>query len=75
MSDTERGLFDKYRVERLVDPAGKHDACEYFVLDPVHDPHAREAMAAYATSCRWDYPKLADDLRARLEATEGGDHR
>lgn len=52
----------KYRVEKLEDPAGKHDKCKYFVLDPQHDPHAKKALKAYAESCREEYPVLAVEL-------------
>lgn len=45
MSD---GMHEKYRVEKIEDPAGKHDGCRYFVLDPQHDPIARDVLAIYA---------------------------
>jgi len=35
--DSKRGLYRKYAVERLHDPLGRHHACDYFVLDLVHD--------------------------------------
>lgn len=60
--DRQRGLYGKYLVERVSDPAGKHDACRYFVLDPQHDPHAAAALRAYADSARDEYPALAADL-------------
>lgn len=60
--DRERGLYEKYRVERLNDPAGKHNNCRYFVLDLTHDKHAGPALQAYARSCLREYPALADDL-------------
>lgn len=46
--DDDRGLYDKYRVERMDDPSGKHAGCRYFVLDPEHDPVARLALYRYA---------------------------
>lgn len=46
--NTEHGLHRKYDVRRLNDPEGKHDDCRYFVLDPQHDPIARDALALYA---------------------------
>lgn len=67
-SDNERGLYEKYHVERLNDPAGKHAECEYYVLDLVHDRHAAPALLAYADSCVNEFPELAEDLRA--EAAE-----
>lgn len=66
--DTERGLYHKYDVRRVNDPEGKHDECWYFVLDPHHDEHARNALAAYIDSCEDEYPGLASDLRRNLEA-------
>lgn len=69
--DHERGLYDKYRVERLNDDDGKHDDCRYFVLDIRHDPHAREALIAYVESCKDEYPKLTRDLIAFLTEEPG----
>ena len=70
MNDTGRGLYRKYAVERLHDPSGKHDGCDYFVLDLVHDDLARAALLAYARACREKFPELAADLRARLGGEE-----
>lgn len=47
----------------------KHGACPLFVLDLVHDVHARAALAAYADSCRAEYPLLAADLWKQLLET------
>jgi len=60
--DQERGLYQKYKVERLNDPDGKHDECFLFVLDIKHDRHAREALYSYAASCSEEYPELSQDL-------------
>jgi len=65
MDDRSRGLYDKFHIERMdgsSEPGGKHEDCEYFVLDLTHDPHALPALKAYADSCRVDYPLLAADL-------------
>lgn len=46
-SDTEQGLFQKFEVRRTdgsSEPGGKHEGCEYFVLDVDHDPHAEAAL-------------------------------
>lgn len=48
MGIREPGLEQRYRVEKINDLAGKHDRCRYFVLDPQHDPAAREALRTYA---------------------------
>jgi hypothetical protein len=63
--DRKRGLYNKFSVFRSdgKDAAGeKHWNCQYFVLDPQHDPHAVEAMKAYIKSCAIEYPYLAADL-------------
>lgn len=64
--DTKQGLYRKYHVERIDDPDGKHDECDYFVLDLNHDPFARKALEEYAYSCEKVYPQLARDLFDRL---------
>lgn len=64
MSDHERGIYRKFRVERLNDPAGKHRDCRYYVLDLEHDAFAGPALRAYADACAAEFPALAADLRA-----------
>jgi hypothetical protein len=71
MNDKTRGLYHKFNVERTDGssaPGGKHHGCEYFVLDLTHDKHAKAALHAYARSCLREYPALADDLLATIEA-------
>ena len=80
MGDKTRGLYNKYRVERLdgsSDIGGKHYGCEYFVLDLTHDKHAKAALLAYAESCKTEYPLLAKDLRAQaiLASPDSGDEK
>lgn len=58
MKNKEAGLFRKFKVERTLDPEGKHDGCRYFVLDPQHDPIAREVLRSYA--------EIANRLDARV---------
>ena len=65
-ADQQRGLYQKYRVERLNDPTGKHADCPFFVLDIRHDLHARAALRAYIESCRAEFPLLAADLEGLL---------
>lgn len=70
MGNPERGLYNKFKVERLdgkSEPGEKHHGCYYFVLDLDHDPHAVPAIDAYADSCESEYPYLAADLRDWLE--------
>lgn len=69
-SDKERGLYRKYKVERIDGSSGpgrKHEHCEYFVLDLTHDPFAAAAITAYAEACLMEYPELAADLMDRIE--------
>lgn len=68
-NDSERGLYEKFRVERTDGRSAegeKHDGCEYFVLGLDHDPHALAALHAYAVSCWRDYPLLAADLDRKV---------
>mgnify|MGYP001609186171 FL=1 len=64
--DRRRGLYGKYRVARLNDPARKHGSCAYYVLDLQHDRFAAQALSAYAVACEAEYPLLADDLRTLI---------
>jgi hypothetical protein len=68
--DQELGLYRKYEVVRLSDPEGKHEDCEYYVLDWEHDKFALPAMEAYAMACEEEFPRLAEDIRKKL--TERG---
>lgn len=66
--DTEQGLFQKFVVTRTdgsSSPGGKHEGCEYFVLDIDHDPLHKPALEAYANACESTHPQLAADLRTR----------
>ncbi len=65
--DKQRGLYEKWDVTRIVDPEQKHTNCELFVLDIDHDPFAIRALATYIEACKEEYPKLADDLRIRIQ--------
>lgn len=65
----EQGLYQKFNVSRTDGSSGhggKHEGCDYFVLDLSHDPHAYKALKAYIESCRREFPALADDLTTRL---------
>lgn len=69
MGDKTRGLYEKFTVTRndgTSEPGGKHEGCEYFVLDLTHDKHARAALMKYAESCHGEYPLLANDLWERI---------
>ena len=71
MTDKNRGLYHKFNVTRAdgsSEPGGKHDGCDYFVIDLTHDPFARLAILAYAAACEADFPLLAADLRLKVQA-------
>jgi hypothetical protein len=73
--DAARGLYGKFLVHRADGSSkrgGKHEHCEYYVLDLNHDKHAIPALEAYALSCRNEYPQLADDLIDKVSALKGG---
>ena len=70
-SDENRGIYEKYRVERRSDPTGKHVRCNYFVLDLVHDKFAIPALRAYAKACKKEFPELASDIRWALSLASG----
>jgi len=64
--DRERGLYDKYIVQRTDGATGegrKHERCRHFVLDVDHDPLAAPCLNLYADLCEVFYPLLARDLR------------
>lgn len=68
----DRGFYNKFCVARADGqsaPGGKHEHCTYFVLDVYCDPHASPALAAYAESCRENYPALAADIDQMLTAS------
>lgn len=70
MSDPKRGLFQKFekiiRTDGESRVGGKHEGCDYFVLDLTHDTHAIPALAAYVESCREKFPLLARDLEYKI---------
>lgn len=69
----DAGIYWKYHVDRTdgsSKPGGKHEHCEYFVLDWQHDPFAIPAARAYADACEKERPALAADLRAKAAAAE-----
>jgi hypothetical protein len=75
---SEQGLYRKFivcRADGSSDPGGKHDGCDYFVLDLTHDKFARPALEAYAGACAEEYPQLATDIRETLNASAPGGSR
>jgi len=58
-------IFEKFKVTRTDGRDAcneKHYGCAYFVLDLTHDPHAAQALRAYAASCRKSHPVLSAEL-------------
>lgn len=71
MNMHDQGLYNKFTVTRTDGrhaEGEKHAACDYFVLDLSHDKHALPALAAYAESCKSEYPLLSADLRGKAMA-------
>lgn len=70
MGDKSVGLIGKFIVRRTdgSDTAGgRHEGCDYFVLDLTHDPLAFPALAAYEQYARAaGYVALANDLTRKL---------
>jgi hypothetical protein len=71
--DRERGLYNKFIVERTdMQAAERHRDCEYFVLDLHHDALAIPAVEAYIVAARESgYHKLASDLERKIEGIGG----
>ena len=71
IDERDAGLISKYDVTRRDDPDGKHDDCRFFVLDPQHDPIARDALATYAAHAKArGYTALSRDLSLWLDQIE-----
>jgi len=68
--DEKRGVYRKYEVKRLNDMEGKHDHCQFFVLDLDHDEYAVPALKAYAKACADKYPALSNGLTEWVEARQ-----
>ena len=69
LAEKDAWLEARYRVKKINDSTGKHDQCRYFVLDPLHDPLARAALAAYRDAASHaGYDALATDLNSWLDA-------
>ena len=72
--DQGEGLHEKFFVKKIHDPDGKHDACRYFVLDPLHDIAAHSALGWYALRTKAEgNDGLAEDLMTWYKVLGGGD--
>lgn len=70
MPDSEKGLYQKFSVERKdgsSDYGKKHYGCKYFVLDLSHDKFSIPALEAYAVACSSDFPLLALDIHQKIQ--------
>jgi hypothetical protein len=66
MDKRRKGIYKKFFVERTDGSSGnggKHEHCQYFVLDVTHDPFAIPALKAYADACAEEYPVLSVELK------------
>jgi len=68
--DKARGLYEKFRVERVDREAqARHAECDFFVLDLQHDPLALQALETYAYAAHAaGYGPLADDLIEKIKS-------
>lgn len=72
--DEGRGLYQKFEVRRVdQDAAARHEGCEYFVLDLMHDKLAVAALEAYESAAmKHGYNALAEDLRLKRAMLKAG---
>lgn len=73
MNDKQKGLYRKYEVRRVdgsTNQGGKHEHCEWFVLDLTHDKFAIPALKAYSQACANEYPILSNDLKNVIKKLE-----
>lgn len=69
LPNTSQGLYQKYyvcRVDRTDYPGGKHQDCDYYVLDLTHDPYALETLHYYSRACEKTHPQLSQDLKRKV---------
>ncbi len=67
---SDKGLYPKYFVKKLVDPENKHDNCFFLVIDLVHDRNAARVAEAYADLIEGENPEFARDLRDWMRENE-----
>ena len=68
INKSKAGLYKKFSVTRVDGsdaPGGKHENCDYFVLDLTHDKFALVAIRAYASACALKYPVLSEELKKK----------
>jgi hypothetical protein len=76
MGNKAEGLISKFKVDRLTSSSRgiDHSECRYFVLDPLHDPMAAEALMHYAYLARNSGSvALADDLDEWVNSIDGSE--
>jgi len=62
--------FEVYRTDGRDQPGGDRAGARYIVLDLTYDGHARAAALAYAAEVAAEYPQLAVEMRAFVEALD-----
>ena len=66
-AEKQTGLEKRYMVERINDPDGTHNNCDFFVLDLRHDPLARDSALDYAErALAAGYNQLSYDLAEQV---------
>lgn len=74
MTDSERGLYCKYRLEKMdgtpVDPDGLYFVLKLNSKDPAHRRACQAACRRYAELIADSIPLLAEDLLKLLEKLE-----
>ena len=66
MPESNRGLFNKYKIERIDGKPGREN-CQYFVVDVCHDPYAHAAIRGYIDALPDEFAMLKADLEKLLE--------
>lgn len=68
MTRQTTGGFEPRFIVTRTDGKPCRTEARYLVLDYAGDPHARVAVAAYASSIEHENPQMAADLRAALQS-------
>jgi hypothetical protein len=67
--DKNRGWYEKYIIEKT-DGAPVDPNADYFVLRLDTDKNARQAILKYAECIKEENPKLAENLKNRVDVYE-----
>lgn len=69
MPEQSKGLYNKYKVERIDGKPGREN-CQYFVVDVCHDPYGPAAVRAYIDALPDDFAQLKADLEKILQGAK-----